>query len=76
MVVPETVVDELGRLGVRVASTFERDERGNPGLVVLERGPRAGEVRTFSTDRSVLEDQVQSLEWAAIVATLALDVRA
>jgi hypothetical protein len=74
--IPAAVVDELGRLGVRVASVFERDEHGHPGLVVLERGARAGCVRSFTTAPAVLEDQVQSLEWAAIVATLALDVRA
>lgn len=69
-------VDELGLLGVRVASTFERDDAGNPGIVVLERGSRAGEVRTFTVGVGVLEDRTQSLDWAAIVATFTLGVRA
>jgi hypothetical protein len=69
-------VDELGQLGVRVASTFERDSAGNPGIVILERGGRAGEIRTFTVAPAVLENQDQALDWARIVATLALDVRA
>jgi hypothetical protein len=71
----EAALGELGRLGLRGVA-FMRDDAGKPGLIVVSRGAHAGDTRTFTTERTLLASEEQALAWAAIVATLALEVRA
>ena len=61
----------LGRFGV-AAVPFLEDEQGNPGVVVRTRDG----TDIYTTSASQIADPFDALDWAQVVATIALGVKA